>query len=113
MSFTRSQQNTSGWRTSSTSLSDALAVRTINVGNTVAKEDAMGMTLALGLIVLTVVAGCFLWTLLFHFEEFYPAAKEGTLHLRRARLFFLTITGLTTVAILAVLFLEFQLLVTS
>jgi hypothetical protein len=72
----------------------------------------MGMTLALGLIVLTVVAGCFLWTLLFHFEEFYPAAQDGILHLRRARLLFLTLTGLTTVGILAVLFLEFQQLVT-
>ena len=73
----------------------------------------MGITLALGLIVLTVVAGCFLWTLLFHFEEFYPVAKDGILHPRRARLLFLTVTGLTTVGILALLFLEFQQLLTS
>jgi hypothetical protein len=38
----------------------------------------MGMTtVALGLIVLTLVAGCLLWTLLLHFEEFYPTAKDG------------------------------------
>ena len=85
----------------------------MNLGNAVATEDAMGMTLALGLIVLTVVAGCFLWTLLFHFEEFYPAAKDGILQPRRARLLFLTLTGLTTVGILTLLFLEFQQLVTS
>jgi len=84
-----------------------------SVGNAVAKEDAMGMTLALGLIVLAVVAGCFLWTLLFHFEEFYPAARDGISHPRRARLLFLTLTGLTTVGILALLFLEFKQLVTS
>ena len=71
------------------------------------------MTLALGLIVLTLVAGCFLWSLLFHFEEFYPAAKHGILHPQRVRLLFLTLTGLTTAAILALLFLEFQQLVTS
>jgi hypothetical protein len=86
----------------------------VNVGNAVAKEDAMGMTaVALGLVVLTLVAGCLLWTLLFHFEEFYPAAKDGISHPRRARLLLLTLTGLSTVGILAVLFLEFQQLVTS
>ena len=73
----------------------------------------MGMTLALGLIVMILVAACFLWTLLFHFEEFYPAANDGISHLRRARLLFITVTGLTTVGILAVLFLELQQLVTS
>ena len=71
------------------------------------------MTLLLGLIVLTVVAGCFLWALLFHFEEFYPVARHGILHPRRARLLFLTLTGLTTAGILVVLFLELQQLVTS
>jgi len=71
------------------------------------------MTLVLGLIVLTVVAGCFLWTLLFHFEEFYPATKGGMLHPRRAKLLFLTLTGLTTVGIIALLVLELQQLVTS
>src|SRR5215469_3553667 len=70
-------------------------------------------TMALGLIVLTLVAGCLLWTLLFHFEEFYPAAQDGISHPRRANLLFLTLTGLITVGILAVLFLEFQQLVTS
>jgi len=69
--------------------------------------------MALGLIVLTLVAGCLLWTLLFHFEQFYPAAKDGISHPRRANLLFLTFTGLITVGILAVLFLELQQLVTS
>ena len=74
----------------------------------------MGMTaVALGLIVLTLVAGCLLWTLLFHFEEFYPVAKDGILHSGRARLLFLTLTGLTTVGILAVILLEFQQLLIS
>jgi hypothetical protein len=85
----------------------------MNVGNAVAKEDAMGMTvMALGLVVLTLVAGCLLWTLLFHFEEVYPAAKDGISHPRRTTLLFLTLTGLTIIGILAVLFLEFQHLVT-
>lgn len=74
----------------------------------------MGMTaIALGLVVLTVAAGCLLWTLQFHFEEFYPVATEGTSNPRRARLLFLTLTGLTTVGIIAVLLLEFQQLVIS
>jgi len=74
----------------------------------------MGMTtVALGLIVLTLVAGCLLWTLLFHFEDFYPMAKDGISHPQRAKLLFLTLTGLMTVGIVAVLFLEFQQLVTS
>jgi len=73
----------------------------------------MEMTLALGLIVLTVVAGCFLWTLLFHFEEFYPAANHGILHPQTAKLVFLTLTGITTAGILTILFLEFQQLVIS
>ena len=71
------------------------------------------MTLVLGLIVLTVVAGCFLWTLLFHFEEFYPAAKHGILQPQTARLVFLALTGITTAGILTILFLEFQQLVIS
>jgi hypothetical protein len=74
----------------------------------------MGITaMALGLIVLTLVAGCLLWTLLFHFEEFYPAARDGISHPRRAKLLFVTLTGLMTVGIVAVLFLEFQQLVAS
>jgi hypothetical protein len=74
----------------------------------------MGMTtVALGLIVLTLVAGCLLWTLLLHFEEFYPTAKDGISHPRRANLLFLTLTGLITVGILALLFLEFQQVGTS
>jgi hypothetical protein len=76
--------------------------------------STMGMTaMALGLIVLTLVAGCLLWTLQFHFEEFYPAAKDGISHSRRVNLLFLTLTGLITVGILAILFLEFQQLVSS
>jgi len=76
--------------------------------------STMGMTaMALGLIVLTLVAGCLLWTLQFHFEEFYPAAKDGISQSRRVNLLFLTLTGLITVGILAILFLEFQQLVTS
>jgi len=76
--------------------------------------STMGMTaMALGLIVLTLVAGCLLWTLLFHFEEFYPVAQDGISHPRWAELLFLTLTGLITVGILVVLILEFQQLVTS
>lgn len=74
----------------------------------------MGITaVALALIVMTLVAGCLLWTLLFYFEEFYPSAKDGVSQPRRAKLFFLTLTGLMTAGILAVLFLQFQQLVTS
>ena len=74
----------------------------------------MGITaIALGLMVLTIAAGCLLWTLQVHFEEFYPVTKEGISNPRRARLGFLTLTGLTTVGILAVLLLEFQQLVIS
>ena len=69
----------------------------------------MGMTAAaLALIVLTLVAGGLLWTLLYHFEDFYPAAKDEIAYPRRAGLLFLTLTGLTTVGILAVLLLELQ-----
>lgn len=85
-----------------------------SVGNAVAKEDAMGMTAAaLALIVLTFVAGCLLWTLLFHFEDFCPAAKDEISNPRAAGMLFLTLTGLTTVGILAVLLLELQHLVSS
>ena len=74
----------------------------------------MGITaMALGLMVLTSAAGCLLWTLLFHFEDFYPAAKDEISNPRSAGLLFLTLAGLTTVGILAVLVLEFQQLVTS
>jgi hypothetical protein len=74
----------------------------------------MGITaVALGLMVLTLVAGCLLWILVIHFEEFYPATKDAILHPRRAGLVFRTITVLTTVGILAVLVLEFQQLVRS
>ena len=74
----------------------------------------MGITaMALGLIVLTLAAGCLLWALLFHFEEFYPVAKDGISHPRRAKLLFLTLTGIMTAGIVAVLFLEFQQLVAS
>ena len=74
----------------------------------------MGITaIALGLMVLTIAAGCLLWTLQFHFEEFYPVTKEGISNPRTARLLFLTLTGLTTVGILAVLLLEFQQLAIS
>jgi hypothetical protein len=67
----------------------------------------MGMTAAaLALIVVTLVAGCLLWALLYHFEEFCPAAKDEISNSRRAGLLFLTLTGLTTVGILAVLLLE-------
>jgi hypothetical protein len=67
----------------------------------------MGMTAAaLALIVVTLVAGCLLWALLYHFEEFCPAAKDEISNPRRAGLLFLTLTGLTTVGILAVLLLE-------
>jgi hypothetical protein len=74
----------------------------------------MGITaMALGLMVLTLVAGCLLWTLPSHFEENYSAAKDGISHPRRARLLFLTLAGITTVGILVVLLLAFQQLVTS
>jgi hypothetical protein len=79
-----------------------------------AKEDAMGITaMALGLMLLTLGAGCLLWILLLHFEEFYPAAKDGILHPRSAGLLFRALTGLTTLGILAVLVLEFKQLVPS
>lgn len=69
--------------------------------------------MVVALMVLTLVAGCLLWTLMFHFEEFYPVAKDRVSHTRRAGLLFRTLAGLTTVGILAVLLLEFQQLVTS
>ena len=74
----------------------------------------MGITtMVLALMVLTLVAGCLLWTLVFHFEEFYPVAKDRVSHARRAGLLFRTFTGLTTVGILTVLLLEFQQIITS
>ena len=69
--------------------------------------------MAVALMVLTLVAGCVLWTFLFHFEEFYPVARERVSQARRAALLFRTLTGLATVGIVAVLLIEFQLLVTS
>ena len=73
----------------------------------------MGITaMALALLVLTLVAGCLQWSLLFYSEELYPAAEGGFSHPLRVRLFFRTLTGLTTVGVLAVLLLEFR-LVTS
>lgn len=70
----------------------------------------MGMSAAaLALIVVTLVAGCLLWALLYHFEEFCPAAKDEISHPRRAGLLLLTFTaGLTTVGILAALLLELR-----
>jgi hypothetical protein len=74
----------------------------------------MGITaIALALMVLTLVAGCLLWTLMFHFEEFYPVAKDRVSHAQSAGLLFRTFTVLTAVGILAVLLLEFHQLVTS
>lgn len=75
----------------------------------------MGTTtaMALGLMGLTLGAGCLLWILLLRFEEFYPAAMDGILHPRSAGVLFRTLTGLTTLGILAVLVLGFQQLVTS
>jgi len=69
--------------------------------------------MAVALMVLTLVAGCVLWTFLFHFEEFYPVSKEPVSHARRAALLFRTLAGLATVGIVAALLIEFQLLVTS
>ncbi len=74
----------------------------------------MGITaMALGLMVLTLAAGCLLWTLPFYFDEICSGAKDRISHPRRARLLFLTLAGVTTVGILAVLLLEFQQLGTS
>jgi hypothetical protein len=69
--------------------------------------------MSLALVVLTLVAGCLLWALSFHFEEFYPVAKERASNARRAGLLFRTVTGITMVGILAVLLLAFQQLITS
>jgi hypothetical protein len=65
------------------------------------------------LMVLTLGAGCLLWTLLCRFEEFYPVANDRVAHARKAGFFFRALTGLTTVGILVVLLLEFQQLLTS
>ena len=74
----------------------------------------MGITaMALALIVLALVAGCLQWNLLFHFQEFYPVTDDGISHARTVRLAFCTLTGLTTVGVLAVLLLGLQGLVTS
>ena len=74
----------------------------------------MGITaMALGLMGLTLVAGCLLWILQLRFEEFYPAAKDGILNPRSAGLLFRALTGVTTLGILAVLALGFQQLVAS
>jgi len=69
--------------------------------------------MALALMILALVAGCLQWSLLFHLEEFYPVAADGFSHARRVGLVFRTLTGLTTVGILAVLLLELQQLLTS
>jgi len=65
------------------------------------------------LMVLTSVAGCLLWTLLSHFEEFYPVANDRASHARRAGLLFRALTGLTTAGILVVLLLELQQLISA
>lgn len=69
--------------------------------------------MALALISLVLVAGGLSWTLLLHFEEFYPVAKDELSHARRAGLFFRAVTGLTTVGIFTVLVLEFKQLASS
>lgn len=72
----------------------------------------MGITaMALGLIGLTLMAGCLLWILVLRFEDFYPAARDGILQPRSAGLLFRTLTGLTTLGILVVLVAEFRQLV--
>ena len=74
----------------------------------------MGITaMALGLMVLTLVAGCLLWILLCHLEEFYPAAKGGIVNPQRAGLLFRTLIGIATVGTLAVLLLGLQQIVIS
>lgn len=74
----------------------------------------MGTTaMALALVVLTLAAGGLLWALSFHFEEFYPVARERAPHTRRAELLFRAVIGITAVVILAVLLLEFQQLIPS
>ena len=76
--------------------------------------STMGMTaMALGLIVLTLVAGCLQWTLYLNFEELYPLAKDRVSHARRVALLLRTLTGLTIVGVVALLRIEFHLLVTS
>ena len=74
----------------------------------------MGITpMTLGLMALTLVAGCLVWTLRFHFEEIYLATKDGVSHPLTARLLFLTLAGAATVGTIAMLLLEFRQLVTS
>jgi hypothetical protein len=66
----------------------------------------MAMTVAL--ILLTMGAGCLLWTLVLHFEEIHAAAEYEVSHPKRAALLFLTFAGLTIVGTLAVLLVEVQ-----
>jgi hypothetical protein len=66
----------------------------------------MAMTVAL--ILLTLGAGCLLWTLLLHFEEIHAAAEHDVSHPKRAAFLFLTFAGLITVGTLAVLLVEVQ-----
>ena len=74
----------------------------------------MGTTaMALALMVLGLVAGCFQWSLLFRFEEFYPVADNELSHARTVRRLFCALTGVATVGIVVVLVLMFQQLLTS
>lgn len=66
----------------------------------------MAMTVAL--ILLTMGAGCLLWTLLRHFEEILAAAEHEVSHPKRAALLFLSFAGLIIVGVLAVLLVEVQ-----
>ncbi len=66
----------------------------------------IAMTVAL--ILLTVGAGCLLWTLLLHFEEIHAAAEYEVSRPKRAALLFLTLAGLFIVGTLAVLLVEVQ-----
>ena len=69
--------------------------------------------MALALVVLASVAGYLEWSLLFHFEDYYPVAEVGFASARRVRVLCGTLAGLINAGVLAVLVLEFQQLVAS
>jgi uncharacterized membrane protein YidH (DUF202 family) len=70
------------------------------------------ITMTAVLILLTMGAGCLLWTLFLHFEEIHAAAEYEASRPKVAALLFITLAGLTIVGTLAVLLVEVQQLFT-
>jgi len=78
-----------------------------------AEDEMETVAMTLGLIFLTVGAGCLLWSLLLHFEEIHAAEDSEFSHPKRVALLFLGFAGLMVVGTLAILLVEVQQLFTA